>query len=70
VTFLFAVLPFSQIRRPDAVARRAPVELTRPGPLEPDAAATAAVVSARHAAGLMVLTCGTFGKVLRSCRLW
>jgi len=52
------------------VARRAPVELTRPGPLEPDAAATAAVVSARHAAGLIVLTCGTFGKVLRSCRLW
>jgi 4-aminobutyrate aminotransferase/(S)-3-amino-2-methylpropionate transaminase len=41
------------------------VELTRPGTLEPDAAATTAVASACHAAGLVVLTCGTFGNVLR-----
>src|SRR5215469_16733159 len=41
------------------------VELTRPGTLEPDAAATSAVASACHAAGLVVLTCGTFGNVLR-----
>jgi 4-aminobutyrate aminotransferase / (S)-3-amino-2-methylpropionate transaminase / 5-aminovalerate transaminase len=41
------------------------VELTRPGTLEPDAAATAAVARACHAAGLVVLTCGTFSNVLR-----
>jgi 4-aminobutyrate aminotransferase / (S)-3-amino-2-methylpropionate transaminase / 5-aminovalerate transaminase len=41
------------------------IELTRPGTLEPDAAATAAVASACHKAGLVVLSCGTFGNVLR-----
>jgi len=41
------------------------VELTRPGTLEPDAAATAAVAAACHKNGLVVLTCGTFGNVLR-----
>ena len=41
------------------------VELTRPGTLEPDPAATAAVASACHRNGLVVLTCGTFGNVLR-----
>ena len=41
------------------------IELTRPGTLEPDAASTAAVASACHKAGLVVLTCGTFGNVLR-----
>jgi 4-aminobutyrate aminotransferase / (S)-3-amino-2-methylpropionate transaminase / 5-aminovalerate transaminase len=41
------------------------VELTRPGTLEPDAAATAAVARACHADGLVVLTCGTYGNVLR-----
>ena len=41
------------------------VELTRPGTLEPDAAATAAVAKACHADGLVVLTCGTYGNVLR-----
>jgi 4-aminobutyrate aminotransferase / (S)-3-amino-2-methylpropionate transaminase / 5-aminovalerate transaminase len=41
------------------------VELTRPGTLEPDAAATAAVAAACHRNGLVVLTCGTFGNVLR-----
>ncbi len=45
------------------------VELVRPGTRdgakEPDAAATAAVAKACHAAGLVVLTCGTYGNVLR-----
>ncbi len=41
------------------------VELTRPGTREPDAAATAAVAKACHADGLVVLTCGTYGNVLR-----
>jgi 4-aminobutyrate aminotransferase/(S)-3-amino-2-methylpropionate transaminase len=41
------------------------VELTRPGTLEPDPATTAAVAAFCHRAGLVVLTCGTFGNVLR-----
>jgi 4-aminobutyrate aminotransferase / (S)-3-amino-2-methylpropionate transaminase / 5-aminovalerate transaminase len=41
------------------------VELVRPGGLEPDAAAASQVAKACHAAGLVVLTCGTFGNVLR-----
>jgi 4-aminobutyrate aminotransferase/(S)-3-amino-2-methylpropionate transaminase len=41
------------------------VELTRPGTLEPDAASAAAVAKACHADGLVVLTCGTYGNVLR-----
>jgi 4-aminobutyrate aminotransferase / (S)-3-amino-2-methylpropionate transaminase / 5-aminovalerate transaminase len=41
------------------------IELVRPGTLEPDGAATAAVARACHAAGLIVLTCGTYGNVLR-----
>jgi 4-aminobutyrate aminotransferase/(S)-3-amino-2-methylpropionate transaminase len=41
------------------------VELVRPGTLEPDPAATKAVAAACHAAGLVVLTCGTYGNVLR-----
>jgi len=41
------------------------VELVRPGGIEPDPAATAAVARACHQAGLLVLTCGTFGNVLR-----
>jgi 4-aminobutyrate aminotransferase/(S)-3-amino-2-methylpropionate transaminase len=41
------------------------IELTKPGTLEPDPAATAAVAAACHRAGLVVLTCGTFGNVLR-----
>jgi 4-aminobutyrate aminotransferase/(S)-3-amino-2-methylpropionate transaminase len=41
------------------------VELVRPGTQEPDAAATAAVAKACHAEGVVVLTCGTFGNVLR-----
>ena len=41
------------------------IELTRPGTLEPDPASTAAVAAACHQAGLVMLTCGTFGNVLR-----
>ena len=41
------------------------VELVRPGTLEPDAAAAAQVAKSCHSAGLVVLTCGTFGNVLR-----
>jgi 4-aminobutyrate aminotransferase/(S)-3-amino-2-methylpropionate transaminase len=41
------------------------VELTSPGTLRPDPATTARVAAACHAAGLIVLTCGTFGNVLR-----
>jgi 4-aminobutyrate aminotransferase/(S)-3-amino-2-methylpropionate transaminase len=41
------------------------VELTRPGTLQPDPASTSKVARACHAAGLVVLTCGTFGNVLR-----
>jgi 4-aminobutyrate aminotransferase / (S)-3-amino-2-methylpropionate transaminase / 5-aminovalerate transaminase len=41
------------------------IELNRPGTLEPDPATTGKVAKACHAAGLMVLTCGTFGNVLR-----
>ncbi|MFI7606607.1 4-aminobutyrate--2-oxoglutarate transaminase [Micromonospora sp. NPDC049366] len=41
------------------------VELVRPGTLTPDPVATAAVSAACHAAGLLTLTCGTYGNVLR-----
>jgi 4-aminobutyrate aminotransferase/(S)-3-amino-2-methylpropionate transaminase len=41
------------------------IELVGPGTLEPDPAATAQVAKACHSAGLLVLTCGTFGNVLR-----
>jgi 4-aminobutyrate aminotransferase/(S)-3-amino-2-methylpropionate transaminase len=41
------------------------VELTKPGTLEPDPASTAAVAAYCHQQGLVVLTCGTFGNVLR-----
>jgi 4-aminobutyrate aminotransferase/(S)-3-amino-2-methylpropionate transaminase len=41
------------------------IELVKPGTLEPDAAATGKVAQACHQAGLVVLTCGTFGNVLR-----
>ena len=41
------------------------VELVQPGTLVPDAAAAAQVVRSCHAAGLVVLTCGTYGNVLR-----
>jgi len=41
------------------------VELVRPGTLEPDPVATAAVSRACHSRGLVTLTCGTYGNVLR-----
>jgi 4-aminobutyrate aminotransferase/(S)-3-amino-2-methylpropionate transaminase len=41
------------------------IELVRPGTIEPDPVRTAAVAHACHDAGLLVLTCGTYGNVLR-----
>jgi 4-aminobutyrate aminotransferase / (S)-3-amino-2-methylpropionate transaminase / 5-aminovalerate transaminase len=41
------------------------VELVRPGTTEPDAASTRLIAAGCHAAGLVVLTCGTWGNVLR-----
>ncbi|MEV5629427.1 4-aminobutyrate--2-oxoglutarate transaminase [Micromonospora tulbaghiae] len=41
------------------------VEVVQPGTLIPDPAATAAISAACHAAGLLTLTCGTYGNVLR-----
>ncbi len=41
------------------------IELVRPGRTEPDSAAAAALARACHAQGLLVLTCGTYGNVLR-----
>jgi 4-aminobutyrate aminotransferase/(S)-3-amino-2-methylpropionate transaminase len=41
------------------------VELCKPGTLEPDPGAAVAVANACHQAGLLVLTAGTFGNVLR-----
>ncbi|MEV7781606.1 4-aminobutyrate--2-oxoglutarate transaminase [Kitasatospora sp. NPDC088351] len=41
------------------------VELVQPGGKEPNAAATAAIAKACHAEGLVVLTAGTYGNVLR-----
>jgi 4-aminobutyrate aminotransferase/(S)-3-amino-2-methylpropionate transaminase len=41
------------------------VELVKPGSLHPDPLRTAAVARACHRAGLLVLTCGTYGNVLR-----
>jgi 4-aminobutyrate aminotransferase / (S)-3-amino-2-methylpropionate transaminase / 5-aminovalerate transaminase len=41
------------------------IELVRPGTLEPAADIAGQVARACHAAGLVVLTCGTFGNVLR-----
>jgi 4-aminobutyrate aminotransferase/(S)-3-amino-2-methylpropionate transaminase len=41
------------------------IELVRPGTIEPDAAVATTVAKACHANGMIVLTCGTFGNVLR-----
>jgi 4-aminobutyrate aminotransferase / (S)-3-amino-2-methylpropionate transaminase / 5-aminovalerate transaminase len=41
------------------------VELVRPGTTEPDADLTRRVAAAAHAQGVVVLTCGTYGNVLR-----
>ncbi len=41
------------------------IELCAPGSVEPDAARTAAVNAACHQAGVVTLTCGTWGNVFR-----
>jgi 4-aminobutyrate aminotransferase/(S)-3-amino-2-methylpropionate transaminase len=41
------------------------IELVRPGTLEPDAAAAGRIAAACHAQGVVVLTCGTWGNVIR-----
>ena len=41
------------------------VEFVRPGSAEPDPATTKAVAAAAHQAGLIVLTCGSWGNVVR-----
>jgi 4-aminobutyrate aminotransferase/(S)-3-amino-2-methylpropionate transaminase len=41
------------------------IELALPGTIAPDAERTAQVSAACHAAGLVTLTCGTYGNVLR-----
>jgi 4-aminobutyrate aminotransferase / (S)-3-amino-2-methylpropionate transaminase / 5-aminovalerate transaminase len=41
------------------------IELVRPGTLEPDAAAAAKVAKTCHSEGMITLTCGTYGNVLR-----
>jgi 4-aminobutyrate aminotransferase/(S)-3-amino-2-methylpropionate transaminase len=41
------------------------VEFVKPGGVEPDPATTKAIAAAAHAAGLIVLTCGSYGNVLR-----
>ena len=41
------------------------MELVRPGTLEPDADATRRIVRACHRAGVVVLSCGSYGNVIR-----
>ncbi len=41
------------------------VEIVKPGTREPDAALTGRISAGCHQAGLLTLTCGTFGNVLR-----
>ncbi|MFZ5872589.1 MAG: 4-aminobutyrate--2-oxoglutarate transaminase, partial [Actinomycetota bacterium] len=41
------------------------VELVRPGTTEPDPAEAARISAACHRAGVVTLTCGTYGNVLR-----
>ncbi len=41
------------------------VEFTQRGSIDPDAATATAVAKACHAAGVVVLTCGTYGNVIR-----
>lgn len=41
------------------------IEFVRPGTTEPDAAEAGRVARACHAAGVVVLTCGTYGNVIR-----
>jgi len=41
------------------------IEIVRPGTVEPDADLTSRVAKACHAQGVVVLTAGTYGNVLR-----
>ena len=41
------------------------IELVDPATGDPDAALTGRIAAAAHAAGLVLLTCGTFGNVIR-----
>ncbi len=41
------------------------IEIVKPGTIEPDAAETSRINNACHQAGLVTLTCGTYGNVLR-----
>jgi 4-aminobutyrate aminotransferase / (S)-3-amino-2-methylpropionate transaminase / 5-aminovalerate transaminase len=41
------------------------MELTKPGTLEPDADLAKAIATGAHQAGVIVLTCGTYGNVFR-----
>jgi 4-aminobutyrate aminotransferase/(S)-3-amino-2-methylpropionate transaminase len=41
------------------------IELVKPGTTEPDAAITGKISAACHQAGVLTLTCGTYGNVLR-----
>ncbi|MHC9296940.1 4-aminobutyrate--2-oxoglutarate transaminase [Mycobacterium sp. LTG2003] len=41
------------------------IELVKPGTTDPDADLTKRIAAAAHAQGLVVLTCGTYGNVLR-----
>ena len=41
------------------------MEIVKPGTIEPDAELTAALSKACHEAGLLTLTCGTYGNILR-----
>ncbi|PWV70567.1 4-aminobutyrate aminotransferase / (S)-3-amino-2-methylpropionate transaminase [Prauserella marina] len=41
------------------------IEFVKPGTTEPDAAITSRIAAACHAAGVVVLTCGTYGNVVR-----
>jgi 4-aminobutyrate aminotransferase / (S)-3-amino-2-methylpropionate transaminase / 5-aminovalerate transaminase len=41
------------------------IEIVKPGTIEPDAAETSRISTACHQAGLVTLTCGTYGNVLR-----
>src|SRR5579859_6629035 len=68
----------TMLPRLEAIAKRHPeiaevrgrgamiaIELAEPGSLTPDPGTTGRVAKACHQAGLVVLTCGTFGNVLR-----
>ena len=51
-----------RVERPKQRRGRADAEIL---PLDPDPATTSAVAKACHQAGLVTLTCGTFGNVIR-----